>query len=313
MASASGTKKSKQASAPPVVEAPAPVPRRRFWRSPALWLGTIVLSVLLIGAYWVPRHLPDLTDAPEYQVRLNEMLVSPPPAWVPTSLLTQIRESADLPESVSLLQPQLCRTLALAWEKSPWIQQVRSVQITRDRKIQIDVAYRVPVAFVQVPGGLYPVDESGILLPPSDFTSADTTRLPLVRGVQTVPAGAAGEPWGDPQVIAAASLAAVLMPEQNLETYWRHYQFVAIHVVTTPAEADHPELLQLELETARGSRVVWGQPPGSGPLEPSPAVKLARLQDYVNRFGGLDGPQGPQRIDIRLFDGISLRPLPARY
>jgi hypothetical protein len=39
--------------------------------------------------------------------------------------------------------------------------------------------------------------------------------------------------------------------------------------------------------------------------------KIGRLEEYVTRFGGFNGPQGPYEIDIRHWRDISRTPLSA--
>src|SRR5690606_13887336 len=114
------------------------------------------------------------------------------------------------------------RDLAAAWSRNPWIRDVKSVRVTGEPAVRLEVDYRVPAAFVFVESlqGLYPVDRDGVLLPPTDFGLSDTSRLPHVKNVSTVPVGPAGTFWGDPVVLAAARLAEVLAPEQNLDRYW---------------------------------------------------------------------------------------------
>jgi hypothetical protein len=128
--------------------------------------------------------------------------------------------------------------------------------------------------------------------------------------VTSLPQGPAGQNWGDAVVAAAARLASVLAPEQNLEPHWKRFGFVAILAPSAETKTSGPESLTFEILTRGGSRIVWGKAPGADALEPNIEQKLARL-DYLLRFGALDGAQGPRRVDIRLFDGISLQPLNA--
>lgn len=283
-------------------------PRPKWWLQPGTWLCALCTIITTGVVAWSPLSLPDLSQQAEYQFSLEKSQITLPTEWVPKTILARVMHEAELPENVSLLDPMLCEKVAKAWELNPWVKSVKSVQVTRDRTLQVDVEYRTPVAFVEVPGGLYPVDDEGVLLPPADFELSDTTRLPHIRGVKTLPQGKTGHSWGDPVVIAAAKLTALLIPEQNLDTYWTRFGFKALVAPDVdPATATLDQLV-FEIETKGGSRVLWGKIPGVDNLEPTPNVKLARLQDYVTRFGGLDGATGPQRIDIRLFDGISQQP-----
>jgi len=217
--------------------------------------------------------------------------------------------SHQLPETVSLLDPDLCRNVAAAWGKHPWVKRVISVHLTAEPALIVELEYRRPAAFIRVVQGFYPVDLEGVLLPPQDFSMSAIENLPIVKNAASTPQGGAGEPWGDPVVEAAVKLAAILVPEQNLNLYWSKFQIRSIIIPTakeTPVAVDQ---LVFELETAGGNRVVWGRAPGFDTLEPAADVKLARLAEYQSRFGSLDGVSGLHRIDIRLFDGISLQPL----
>lgn len=272
----------------------------------AFIVTTVTLSI------WLPMSLPNLSEQQEYQFQLKETLQNRPNTWVPSNLLEQIQAESELPDTVSLLEPDLCKKIALAWEKNPWIKKVNSVQITRDFRLQVDAVYRMPAAFVEVPRGVYPVDTEGVLLPPADFNVSDTSRLPHIRRVKTLPQGGMGSAWGDPVVISGARLATYLAPESDLERYWNRFGFAALIAPDVDPTTATPDQLVFEIETIGGSRITWGRPPGADNAEPSFNTKLTRLQDYVTRFGGLDNSNGPQRIDIRMPDGISSHPLQYR-
>lgn len=310
MAGSSKSAKAKKSSAP----AGAPRSRlawlkqRLFRPAPLIMLATVVSAAVL--APYVPWLLPDLSKQGEYQFPLAEAEVTPPAGWVPVSLPKEIAEAAELPEVVSLLDRDLCRRVGEAWQRNPWVREVHAVRITNRPGLSIEVTYRTPAALVEVPDGLYPIDGEGVLLPPVDFSMSDAARLPHIRGAATLPEGSAGRAWGDEVIHAAARLAVVLTPEQDLDLYWKRFRFAAIVVPSLPADVPASEAI-LEIETLDGSRIVWGKAPGADSLEPSVEQKLARL-DYLDRFGTLKGLPQPQRIDIRLFDGISLQPLEER-
>jgi len=280
-----------------------------FWTQPGTWLCLLCGIAAITAAVWLPFSLPDLTEREEYQFSLLETHLPPLSPWVPQTILEQVIKNGELPERVSLLEPGLSERVAQAWERHPWVKSVKSVHITRQRTLEVDVEFRTPIAFVEVPGGLYPIDTEGVLLPPGDFELSDISRLPRIQGVKTLPKGKTGTFWQDPVVSSAATLAALLAPDLNLETYWNRFGFKAVVAPDVDPATASPEQLVFEIETNGGSRVLWGKIPGVDRLEPTSNVKLARLQDYVTRFGGLDGSNGPQKIDIRLFDGISLQPL----
>ena len=125
-------------------------------------------------------------------------------------------------------------------------------------------------------------------------------RYPLITQAKTSPKGAIGTAWGDPQVAAAAKLAAVLLP------HWQDFRLTAIEI---PASIDlraQSQEIVFQLLTTGGSRIVWGRAPGVVyPLELSADQKIGRLEECLTRFGGFDQPDGPYEIDIRHFQEIT--------
>jgi hypothetical protein len=159
---------------------------------------------------------------------------------------------------------------------------------------------------VEVKQGHYPIDARGVLLPPQEFSVADTRAYPAIVGVASTPQGAAGTEWGDPVVEEAAQLA------DELASCWKTLGLTAIvcpRTADSHARIDEGVFL---LEARGGSRIIWGHAPGTDhPGELSTKQKIGRLEDYVKRFGGFDRPHGPYRIDIRHWRDISRTPLSA--
>ncbi len=257
---------------------------------------------------WFLRQLPDLKSRPEYHVRFDAIQLAPRPSGpVPADLLGQIQRKRDFPERVSILDESLPKRIAAAVREHPWIETVREVRMTFPPKIVVDVKFRRPVALVSAKNGYYPIDPEGVLLPPADFTAQDTQRFPVVKNIRSVPAGPAGEAWGDPVVFAAARLADTLLAD------WSELQLEAI-VAPKPKKADvDPADLIFELAAQGGSKIIWGRAPGSGhPGELSAAQKIGRMHKYLREFGGYHQPRGPYEIDIRHWQEISRHPLNPR-
>ena len=231
-----------------------------------------------------------------------------PPDWVPPTLLSDSLKSAGFSEQVSLLDPELCRKLAQAFDSNPWVESVEAVRVTGKPELQAQLVYRVPVALVNNSTGLYPVDRYGVLLPPKDFPMSDTERLPHIDNISSKPIGI-GRQWPDAAVVAAASLAEKLTPQNDMQKYWHRFDLKSIIAPKPGAGPVSPDEMKFELLTTGGSRIVWGKPPGADTLEPSVENKIGRLEQYLTRFGSFDAPNGPYRIDIRLFEAISLEPL----
>jgi hypothetical protein len=229
-----------------------------------------------------------------------------PTAGVPADLVARVQKRELLPDTLSLLDPALPKTLAEAFARHPWIERVVEVRNQFPAKVTVRVEYRQPVAMVVVKDGQYPVDGNGVLLPPGDFAGPDIEPLIPIRGVVTTPYAAEGRPWTDPAVLAAADLARYLGPR------WKDLKLTAIRVAQ-PASADaKPEEIPLELETAGGSRILWGRTPKSQhPGELTGTQKLGRIEKYLAEFDGFERPNGPYEIDIRHWEEITRKPIAA--
>lgn len=283
-----------------------------FFRPGRLIAAAFVASVIVLSPY-LPHLLPDLSSHEEYQFSLDQLQVNPPHRWVPSTLLEEVLEQSALPPAVSLLDADVARDVAVAFEAHPWVRRVESARVTNEPGMRIVMEYRTPVAFVSTTQGYYPIDQEAVLLPPIDFSLSDTDRLPVIRNIQSLPTAGAGRRWEDVVVLSAARLASVLAPDQDMNRYWRQFGLTAIVAPEAAGTTVSTDQLTFELETEGGSRIVWGRPPGADQLEPTVEQKLGRLEQYFSRFRDVNAPNGPYRIDIRLFDAISLQPLESTY
>ena len=151
---------------------------------------------------------------PEYRLQAERIVVSPPPDWIPDQFVEEVLRTSGLNRTGSLLDKALPQKLAEAFIAYPWIERVEQVVLRHPSGAEVKLVYRVPVALVEIPQrGIVPVDRNGIVLPPEYLTDADADlrdKLLLIQGIQSLPLGAVGTPWGDPQVQTAAQLAEAL-------------------------------------------------------------------------------------------------------
>lgn len=305
-----GAKKAPAKKAVPPKEASPIVAAARGWffRPTPLIVTAFLISFVVLVPY-LPHLLPDLAELEEFQFEMEQIEVTEPQGWVPAHLVEDILVRSELPQQVSLLKPGLCRDVALAFSGNPWVRSVESVRLTQKPALRARLEYRQPVALVESNKGWLPIDIDGVLLPASDFTVDDIDRLPHITNVQSTPAGDVGDPWGGLLVASAAKIAAALTPEHDMEIYWNRFELTAIVVPTIEEGVATEAELIFELSTTGGSRIIWGKPPGSDDLEPTVEQKIGRMEQYLSSYGKFDEPDGPYRVDIRLFDAISLSPL----
>lgn len=289
----------------PVAEVPPRPPLRERLFRPRLLMAAAVVAMIPVLGPWLLKQIPDLAQRPEYRLPMQDLVLIPPVIEpIPSEFLEQVRRRADLPAELPLLDPELSEKLAQGFAKHPWVERVEEVRNQANGTVTVKLQYRRVVALVEVPDGLYPVDPAGVLLPPQDFGPDDAKSYLVVRGVTSIPYGAAGKPWGDPAVAAAAALADFLGPR------WKDLQLTAIVVPRITSASTQPQDVLLELETTGGSRVQWGRLPGSTyPGELDAGQKVGRLDKYLREFGSFLQPQGPYAIDIRHWQEITRRPL----
>jgi hypothetical protein len=270
-----------------------------------LAMGAIVTGVLLP---YVARYLPDLSQREEYLLDARQMEVTQPPHWVPRNFVEQIIHDSNLPEKLPLLDDTLVQEIAEAFQLNPWVEEVVSVRKSYPAKVVVQINYRRPVAMVEGRNGRLAIDRLGVLLPSSEFAIDEADTYPLLTGVASTPQGPVGTRWGDPVVEHGAVLAATLSP------VWRKLGLVSIGcpetIVPRPQLNDNLFILMAR----GGTQIVWGHSPADDALgEPPTEHKVARLQDYVKRFGGFDQPHGPYKIDIRHRSDVSRTPLSAKH
>lgn len=265
----------------------------------ALLVGVITLLPYLI------QRLPSLASRTEYRLATKQLrLIPAPESPVPDNLLEQVRQQNKLPRELSLLDEKLAASLAEAFASHPWIEKVISVRKSYPTNVTVEVKYREPVGMVQVKGGRFPIDASGVVLPPGDFTTADLKHYPTIKGLTLSGSIRPGMAWKDPTLLAAARLSKLLAPQ------WSELHLESIIVPVRSESKPDPSKIVFELRADGGSKIIWGRAPGTEhPGELTTAQKIGRLEKYLSEFGGFDRPNGPYEIDIRHWQEISRRPL----
>lgn len=258
----------------------------------------VVATVVGGGGYWAwTRQAERIAVEPHYRIGLEAINVTPPPPWIVADVKAEALRDASLDPPLDALDPQLAERTARAFAFHPWIAHVVRVQVATGA-MSVEVAYRRPVCMVELPPlegrrGLYAVDAEGTLLPSRDFLDdpKKAARYPRLGGFTPADPGRVGTRWPDPRIVGGARTAAALTE------VWDRLMLAKI----TPLDSGEQEAPpQFELVTRGGSRIVWGRAPGG---ETSPEISAAKkteaLLRYLAEHGGLEGRDGPQRLDVR--------------
>ncbi len=259
-------------------------PRRSF-------RGVVVL-VLLFSSLPVAGRLllrDQIGALPEYRLAADQVAVTPPPEWVNDDFVSETLRASGLDADGSLLDENLPQKLARAFSVAPWVAEVRGVEVRYPSAARIELSYREPVALVELPQGLYPVDKDGVLLPTAFFIAAPEKQreLLVIGGVTSTPLGTAGTLWGDAGVHAAARLASILCPvAADLE-------LATIHAVR---ETPHTAFFSGRATTTAGTEIIWGR---IDPTDKNNETKIGRLREMRQFHRSLDNvPANLQPIDL---------------
>ena len=242
----------------------------------------ILMAAVLVGGSYVAikawRELRGhVAQAEPYVLTPDRIEITPPPDWIRADIKAEILRDGSLDRNASLLDGQLAQRIHTAAMLHPWVADA-TVRLSYPAQVTIEIKYRRPVAMVRVPGGLLPIDADGVVLPSSDFSTADTAKYPCIAGIQGGPSGGQGIQWGDPTVYEAARIA------EQLAADWSSMGLLEI---VPGGENGSPG--EYEVVAESGWKAIWGRPPGKeAQSELSSAEKLTRLKHYASSHGALE-------------------------
>jgi len=274
----------------------------RLWiRSFLLWASLFVVSFVMANIFW-DRFGQQIIETSRFQLTPDSLNLGEYPAWIHYDVRPELLLISFPEKNGNVLQRDVLQKVASAAERHPWIRKVQSLRKVYPGTISANVVWRQPVLMVRIPEGLLPVDAEGVLLPSRDFTPVEAAQYPRLVGLDVLPAGPAGQSWGDARVVQAAELAALLFED------WKKYGFRHIELIST--QITHPPKYEFIIVTHSGSRIVWGHAPSVVTTQEASAdEKLARIEAYYRQHGSFDGIDGLQEIDVRPLGGLRVRGL----
>lgn len=274
----------------------------RVWiRFGLIWATVVVFAFVGANIFW-DRFGSQIVRASRFALTPDSLELGEVPAWIHHDVRPEVLLISFPDGKGNVLDRDVLSRVALAADQHPWIKKVQELRKVYPSKIRAAVVWRQPVAMVRVHEGLLPVDAEGVLLPSRDFTPLEAAQYPRIVGLDSLPAGPAGQTWGDVRVVQAASLAGLLL------TDWKKYGFR--HIELASDKAAHSAEFEFVIVTQSGSRIVWGHAPSVPVMqEVSPDDKMNRLRAYYKEHGSFDGIDGPQEIDLRPLEGVRVRRL----
>jgi hypothetical protein len=252
----------------------------RRWLFPIL--GPLAgIALLLLGLIWLDRAMRDkVREEPRFLLRFDEIEVTIPKTIDRQKFLAEVKQAGGFPEKLRLLDEDLGDRLKEAFAKHPWVEEVLRIEILASPRLRVELICRTPVLAIPQQGPTLTVDGKGVLLPHDALSEA----LPIWRGPNSLPLGAAGTLWGDKDIEAAASVLDLLLSKED-----------QLHIRAAAGRTG-----EIHLTTRGGSRLIWGNPPGKELKgEAAAKDKAGYLVKYCQSNGDLEHPGGAHEFDLR--------------
>ncbi|MCA9120170.1 MAG: hypothetical protein H6822_23950 [Planctomycetaceae bacterium] len=274
--------------------------------------ATVVIAGLMVAAFFAWKHwAKPVLQISRYQLTPENLRIPPPPPWIRTDIKAEVFRDASLSDA-SALEEDLTPRVAHAFEMHPWVAEVTRVSKQAPSNVIVDLTYRQPIAWVEVPEGMFgqqgqaalPIDGESVLLPQDGFTPEDLGLFIRIDVENLSMCGPTGAPWGDPRVAGAAAIATILGDQ------WRELGLYEIKVVADYSRPNIPSSTRYELLTPKEKRLIWGSAPGAEFPGELPAIaKVRLLRDYVQKRGRLD-ESAVLGLDLRSPESIRTALLP---
>lgn len=273
---------------------------------PRLRVVTALAVVVLLG--WGMQMVwravaPSILHRDPYLLTAERITITPQPEWITADVRAEVIRNAGLDGRLSILDNGFMTVVEDAFVLHPWVEAVQKITKTYPAGVQVELAYRKPVAVVEMSGPdgmlLIPIDGRAVHLPQDDVPDVFKHYLPRIQNVVNRPP--VGQPWDDPRVVGAADLA------QRLSADWDALLLVDILPSSRPEIFDEQRYFVYDLMTKGGTRVVWGAAPlAAPPGEADFAAKLERLRKCITEYGPLDTVLSPAVVDVR--NGLTITP-----
>ena len=248
--------------------------------------GAVLLSAALV--LWAGKALrSSVASEPAFALaRAPFYSVGKLPACLEPGVWKTLHKGCVAPLPARALDSDAATLLGRALEKSPWVREVRSVDVDATPKVRVDLVFREPVATVPWGGSLGYVDQEGVLLPRGHYRLTSLA-LPRIVGIRKGPPAAAGQLWADPGLKSGLAVLQGL-PAGNPATA------LDLIDVTNVGELK-PGLPEVVCRTRRGIRLHFSV--SGKPGRPTLEEQMGRLGEVLKVDRDLTLPR--QYVELR--------------
>ena len=274
----------------------AAVPSELWWRVGRIGISVLLVAGLVVGIAFGLDYLKGRVRAGErYVVPPSAVrIVSDPPLPVPPAVKTRLAADPGVAGPFNVLDESVLKQIASHYARRPWVRRVLSIRRVYPNRIDVDLRYRRPVAFVEHRGLFYWVDAEGVRVGDEYAYVAGPRRCGqlVIRNVaypderlgERVPA--AGQPW------PGEDLAAGLRMVGSLTGHVARRELISVDVANYGGRIN-PALSHVVLRTQDNTEIRWGSAPGEeGVYEIALERKLHNLAWFYNKQGPVSGEGG---------------------
>jgi len=275
-----------------------PSKRREFPRKWPLALVAFVCVAAGLGGLAYGGHALKGWVASSDSFRVNKILMTDAPEWLPPSVVQQLESSSALEEGTSIFAPDLLRGIRAGFLQSGWVKEVRWVRKSFPDTITCGLKLRRPCGAVLSKVYYYLTDSDGVRLPGAykDWPS-DGFSVPMITGAGgRVPP--VGQAWEDDSVGAAVSVLKKLAASEG----WDELGIKSIDVSNLGGRVNRGES-DIVLRTEVGTEIWWGRAPGTKSVgERSVESKVAELSEIARK----DSLKKYRYIDLRFEPAVKM-------
>ncbi len=270
---------------------------------PVVWFLVATITVICTATILWEQHHESLVDHGLYRISPENVHINEPPVWLQTPLRNSL---AELTESgKSLLDTDMVPAAADFASRLPWVRTVNRIEKNASG-LEMQLEYRQPIALVDpINAPAVPVDADGVVFDATLLQSSEQSRLEtdLLRINMPWLDLNSALPWhtaADQRITAGARLAEYLGANAKTLGLFR----VVTYDRPTRLETEQP---QWEIWTPNRTRVFWGAAPGfETNRESSAAIKMAALEQFVDKFGRLEDFESRASLKIDVSTGTAV-------
>jgi hypothetical protein len=253
-----------------------------LWRAPATRRTFAVAALLGLFAVASAAVRDHVRADPQYRVSKASLAATSPPKGLARDAIDDLAAIPLPGRSFSLYDEAALPAIAAAYERLPWVRDVRSIEVVFPAVVRFELVVRRPVCGLAHRGKTFLMDDDGMLLPRRCYEPSDPGALRLPT-IVNAPLGRRelreGQRIEDTAVRHGIAVALALQAEAF--DALRLAAPVSIDVSNVDGRLD-PRRSEIVV-TAGGTVIEWGRSPITSKLDIPLEEKIQKLRPLLDR------------------------------